>query len=137
MITVSYGDQSIVASGKMTINGSDLVVHGTSSAKYSSAGDTTVAGSGPIKLSHPVEKALYSDTAGLAQPGTPVPVPPTGSASDGGGGQVKTDNEKRPEKKKTEKIVEQYAAQKFDQTMAYSGGGEGQEPSKVDPLTIA
>ncbi|AIK68323.1 baseplate hub subunit and tail lysozyme [Rhizobium phage vB_RleM_P10VF] len=136
-ITVSYGDQVIVASGKMTINGSDLVVHGTSSAKYSSAGDTTVAGSGPIKLSHPVEKALYADTAGLAEPGSPSPVTPSGSASDGGGGQAKTDNEKRPEKKKTEKIVEQYAAQTFDDTMAYSGGGEGKEPSKVDPLTIA
>ncbi|QIG69638.1 baseplate hub subunit and tail lysozyme protein [Rhizobium phage RHph_I46] len=136
-ITVSYGDQAIVASGKMTINGSDLVAHGTSSAKYSSAGQTTVAGGGTIKLSHPVEKAMYSDTAGLAVPGTPVPVPPSGSASDGGGGQVRTDNEKRPEKKKTEKIIEQYTAQNFDQTMAYSGGGEGREPSKVDPLSIA
>ncbi|QIG68003.1 baseplate hub subunit and tail lysozyme protein [Rhizobium phage RHph_Y68] len=136
-ITVSYGDQSLVASGKMTINGSDLVAHGTSSAKYSSAGQTTVAGGGTIKLSHPVEKAIYSDTAGLAVPGTPSPVTPSGSASDGGGGQVKTDNEKRPEKKKTEKILEQYTAQKFDQTMAYSGGGNGPDPSKVDPLSIA
>ncbi|ASV44619.1 baseplate hub + tail lysozyme [Agrobacterium phage Atu_ph04] len=136
-VTVSYGDTFLVASGKMTVNGSDAIFHGANSSKLSSNGTTTVAGAGTIKLSHPVEKALYSDTAGIAVPGSPSPVTPSGSASDGGGAQVKTENEKRPEKKKIDAVVEKYTAQNFDSTMANSGGGEGKKPSEVDPLTIA
>jgi hypothetical protein len=136
-LTVSYGDQYIVAAAKMTINGTDLVTHGSASNLTSSAGQTSIASGGTIKLSHPVEKAEYSDTAGLANPGTPIPKTPSASSSDGGGGSVKSDNQKRPESEKTKKIVEQYNAQAFDKTMAYSGGGEGMEPSKVDPLSVA
>lgn len=136
-VTVSYGDTFLVASGKMTVNGSEAIFHGQSSSKLSSNGQTSVAGAGTIALSHPVEKALYSDTAGLAIPGSPSPVNPSSSASDGGGDQVKSNNEKRPEKKKIDTVVEKFMAQNFDSTMANSGGGEGRKPSEIDPLTIA
>lgn len=134
---VSYGDQYLVASSKMTINGDSLFAHGSSAATYGSGGSTTVAGGGTIKLSHPVERALFADESSITGTVASVSaVSPSGSSNDGGGEQVASSNSSRPEKDNTLKVVENFEAQPFSETMAYSGGGQGREPSKVDPLTI-
>lgn len=137
IISVSYGDQTLSASGKMVMGGDSLVAHGASSASMGSDGSTTIMGSGTIRLGAPVEKALYSDTAGSAPDGAANPVTPSGTSTDGGAGKIANDNKKKVEKDPVEKIVADFSASDFNETQARTGGGEGKEPSKVDPYTFA
>ena len=117
----SSGNVSIAGGGNVGISGSgSATLFGSSGTFVSSDGNVSIAGSGPIRLSHPVEKALYADTAGLATLGTPVPISPSGSSSDGGiSATLQTTDEST---QNLGELVSLYTLSSFDSSEASSKG---------------
>ena len=116
----SLGSTSMVSSGPMSLSGDSLVAHGASNAVYGSGGSTTIAGGGTIKLSHPVEKALYSNTAGSAPDGAASPVDPSGSSNAGGRGDQLSDTETNTIDIKNK--VETFTSSDFDSSQSATKG---------------
>lgn len=141
---VSEGEIDITTSDKLTTTSAadttiyseaEVVTHGDGGNLVSSFAQTSIAGAGVIKLSHPVEKSLYSDTAGQAPLGAPIPVIPSAAANDNGGSGTHSSNSDKSDPDSVEKTIEEFKPSDFDESQANQHGPiSSYQPSKNQPI---